>query len=236
MVSGSNLGRRFPGYQGSDDYLIMPIQGSTQWDGLAHIGSDDTIYNGFWLGNVEARFGAKRCGIDHLKESLVGRGVLLDLPRYFDVERLSPGHAITSDELSACAGFQGTQLARGDLVLIRTGHLPWYYELMSKDEFWRSAAPGLSADCAQWAADFEMAAIAMDNVGIEVEPFAEGGQIYPLHVRLIRDLGLTLGEMWWLEELSEVCFEGGRYEFFLSAPPLRIVNGSGSMINPVAIF
>jgi kynurenine formamidase len=234
MVSGATLARRFPGYQGSDDYLILPVQGSTQWDGLAHIGFDDCIYNGFWLGNVEGHAGAKRCGIDHLSESLIGRGVLLDLCRHQGVPRLEQGHAISPQELDACAHDQGVTLNDGDIILIRTGHLPWWYELRDKSEFWRGA-PGLSIDCAEWAAGADIAALAMDNLGVEVEPFPEGEQVFPLHVRLIRDLGLTLGEMWWLEDLAEACASDRRYAFFISAPPLKIAGGAGSMINPVAI-
>jgi hypothetical protein len=76
----------------------------------------------------------------------------------------------------------------------------------------------------------------MDNIAIEVEPFEEGWEhVYPLHARLIRDLGLTLGEVWDMEELSRACAQDGRYEFFLSAPPLNLTNASGSMVNPVVI-
>jgi len=79
--------------------------------------------------------------------------------------------------------------------------------------------------------------LAMDNIAVEVEPFEEPYEhVYPLHARLIRDLGLTLGEVWWLEDLADTCAELNRYEFFLSAPPLNVTNASGSPANPVAIF
>jgi hypothetical protein len=57
-----------------------------------------------------------------------------------------------------------------------------------------------------------------------------------LHGRLLRDLGLPLGEIWWLEDLAAACRETGRYEFFLSAAPLNVTNAAGSPINPIAIF
>ena len=59
MLGGSEMARRFPMYQGTDDYLFMAIQGSTQWDALAHVAHEDCIYNGFWLGNVEGYAGKK---------------------------------------------------------------------------------------------------------------------------------------------------------------------------------
>jgi kynurenine formamidase len=235
MVSGSRMARRFPGYQGSDDYLVTPVQGSTHWDGLAHVGADDMMYNGFWMGTVEAQAGAKRCGIQNLHSSLVGRGVLLDLVRCQDVERLEPGYAIEPALLDVCAESEGVEIQKGDIVLIRTGHLPWFYRLRDRTAFWAAGAPGLGMACADWVASRDIAALAMDNIGIEVEPFPDGSSIYPLHVRLVRDLGLTLGEMWWLEDLADACAADRRYAFFLSASPLRISHGVGSMLNPVAI-
>ena len=237
MVSGAEMTRAYPGFQGTDDYLFMPIQGTTQWDGLSHVGHEDTLYNGYWVGTTEAHMGAKRCSIHLLADTLVGRGVLLDLPRHLGVERLEGGRPIQAHELDACAAAQGVELRRGDIVLIRTAHVPWFYRVRRKSEFWRAGAPGLAMDCAVWAHEREMAAIAMDNIAVEVEPFPEDAdRPYPLHSLLIRDLGLTLGEVWWLEELADACAEAGRHEFFLSAPPLKITNASGSMLNPVAIL
>jgi kynurenine formamidase len=214
----------------------MPLQGSTQWDGLAHCGFDDALYNGFWIGKVEAYAGATRCSIHHLRETMIGRGVLLDLARRRGVERLAPGHAITADELDDCAEAQNVEIRRGDILLIRTGHAPWYYRLKDKSEFWRDGAPGLGKTTVAWVHRKELAAVAVDNVGVEVEPFEEPYEVaYPLHVRFIRDLGLILGELFWLEELAEACAADGTYEFFLAAPPLNFINASGSPLNPIAI-
>ena len=58
----------------------------------------------------------------------------------------------------------------------------------------------------------------------------------PLHQVVIPNMGLTVGELWDLDELAEVCAEQGRYEFLLSAPSLKITGAVGSPINPVAIF
>jgi len=82
----------------------------------------------------------------------------------------------------------------------------------------------------------EIAALAMDNIAIEVEPFEEPvDHYYPMHSRLIRDLGLSLGEIWHLEKLAESCAGDGRYEFFVAAQPLNVTNGSGAPINPIVI-
>lgn len=236
-IVGSQVQVIAPRFQGADDYIFMPLQGSTQWDGLTHIFHDDVMYNGFWMGNVEGLGGAGKCAISEQKDTLTSRGVLLDIPRHLGVERAEPGVPITSDVLDACAQAQGVEIQRGDILLIRTGHVPWFYSLEDKSEFWEAGAPGLSINIPDWIHQKEIAALAMDNIAVEVEPSEEPHErVYPLHVKLIRDLGLTIGEVWWLEDLAAECVKQDRWEFFLSAPPMNVTGGSGSLINPTAIF
>jgi kynurenine formamidase len=236
-VVGGQLTSSAPGgFQSADDYIFMPLQGSTQWDGLAHLAFEDALFNGFWAGNTEAFAGARRLSISNMKDRLTGRGVLLDVAGYLGVTRVEPGRPITADELDACASAQGVQVRTGDLLLVRTGHLGWWYELdaETKSEFWK-AAPGLSMHAADWLYEHEVAALAVDNGAVEVEPFEDPYTTeYPLHVRLIRDLGLTLGEVWWLDDLAAACRAEERWEFFLCAAPLNVTNGVGSPVNPIA--
>jgi kynurenine formamidase len=237
FIAGSVMGQQYPGFQGTDDYIFMPLQGSTQWDGMAHFFYKDTMYNGFWIGNVESFAGARRGSIHNQKETLIGRGVLLDIPRLKGVDRLQPGYAITPDDLDAAAEAEGVEVREGDILIVRTGHVPYFYSLADKMSFWDGKAPGIGRACVQWLADKDVAALAMDNIAVEVEPFEEPfDHVYPLHSMLIRDLGLTLGEVWWLEDLAAACAAEGRYEFFISAPPLNVTNASGSPTNPVVIL
>lgn len=236
FIAGSALNTRFPRFQGADDYIFMPLQASTQWDALSHCAYDDAIYNGFWAGTVESYAGARRGSIHQLKEAMVGRGVLLDVAAMHGVARLEPGHAIGGDELQACADRQGVTVEPGDMLLVRTGHVAWWYALEDKRAFWEAGAPGLGRDSVGWLHDKDVAALVVDNVGVEVEPFEQPAPVhYPLHVEFLRNLGLILGELWWLEDLAAACAADGRYAFFLSAPPLNVTNASGSPINPIAI-
>ena len=70
----------------------MPLQGSTQWDGFAHVIYRDTMYNGYWAGNVTAFGGASVLGIEKHRESFVGRAVLLDLPPLRGLRPAGTGH------------------------------------------------------------------------------------------------------------------------------------------------
>ncbi|ADD40149.1 cyclase family protein [Stackebrandtia nassauensis] len=236
VVAGFVADRASGGFHGADDYVFMPLQSGTHWDGLTHGFGASTMYNGFWIGNVGAD-GARRLSTHLLADHMTGRGVLLDLPRAAGVDRLPGGHAITPAELDACAHAQNVELRSGDILLIRTGELGWFYSLDDKAPYWSGIHAGLSITTVDWIHRNEIAAIGIDNRTFEVTPFEPGHQeTYPLHARLIRDLGLTIGELWWLDDLAEVCARDDRWEFMLTAPPLTVTGSSGSPVSPLAFF
>ncbi len=90
------------GYGGSDDWIVMPLQCVTQWDSLAHVFYEGKMYNGRDATLVTSS-GAAKNSIDKTKDKIVGRGVLLDVPRHKGVRALAPGYAITIDDLEAAA-------------------------------------------------------------------------------------------------------------------------------------
>jgi hypothetical protein len=91
--------------------------------------------------------------------------------------------------------------------------------------------PGVSVHTAPWL----HAAIACDNYAVEVRPSEIAGFRNPLHVVAIPNMGLTLGEIFYLEELAADCAADGRYAFLLVAPPLPVVRAVGTPINPYAV-
>ena len=48
-------------------------------------------------------------------------------------------------------------------------------------------------------------------------------------------MGLTLGEMFDLDELAADCARDGVWAFLFSAPPLKVTGGLGSPLNPLAV-
>jgi hypothetical protein len=80
-----------------------------------------------------------------------------------------------------------------------------------------------------------VAAIGCDNYAVEVRPSEIAGFRNPFHVVAIPNMGLTLGEIFYLEELAADCAADGRYAFLLVAPPLPVVRAVGTPINPYAI-
>jgi kynurenine formamidase len=231
----------FPhGLGGADDVISMPLQCSTQWDGLGHIFDHGLAWNGRRAGDVVTSEGDLVTGIEHAASAIVSRGVLLDVGRHLSPEtrELADGYAITAHDLESCIRAQGASAAvgRGDIVLVRTGQYS-----RARREGWGDyaggAAPGLSLTTAGWLHRTEIAAIATDTWGFEVRPNEfDVPAFQPLHQVVIPNMGLTIGEMWNLDELAEACASAGRWEFLLSAPPLPITGAVGSPINPIAIL
>lgn len=226
---------KFPGGVGfSDDMVIMPLQCATQWDALSHCFEDGRMYNGYDANEVSSR-GAKRNSIDKIARGVVARGVLLDVPRLKGANWLEPGYAITAEDLNAAAAAQHVEVRRGDALLVRTGHMTLCRERGEWGDYAGGNAPGLSFYSADWLHAHEIAAIATDTWGMEVRPNEIPDTFQPLHQVCIPNIGLTIGEIFFLDELAEDCARDGVYEFCFVAPPLPITGAVGSPINPLAI-
>jgi len=58
----------------------------------------------------------------------------------------------------------------------------------------------------------------------------------PAHVLAVTAMGMPLLDNMNLDRLSVICTEEGRWEFLFVTAPLRVPGGTGSPINPLAIF
>ncbi|NDZ83650.1 cyclase family protein [Streptomyces sp. SID10853] len=231
----------FPhGFGGADDAIAMPLQCSTQWDGLGHIFDHGRAWNGRAAEEVVTSAGDIVTGIEHMAPHVAGRGVLLDVGRVVGRATGQPngelpdGFAITEDHLAATAEAHGVAVGRGDILLVRTGQLT-----RARREGWGEyaggASPGLSFTTAGWLHRTEIAAVATDTWGFEVRPNEFDNAFQPLHQVVIPHMGLLVGEMWDLDALADDCSRDGVYEFWLTAAPLPITGAVGSPVNPVAV-
>lgn len=221
--------------QNADSVVILPLQSATQWDGLAHVFFEQRMYNGYSASYVSSS-GAQRNCITKAVDRLIGRGVLLDLPRVLGVHSLEPGHAIGADDLSRACDVHGVEVRRGDFVLVRTGSMARVKAQGSWDGYTGGSAPGLGMGSAGWFHDRDVAGVATDTWGFEVQPSEVPEVAQPLHIILLVHMGLWLGEIFDLEGLAEHCAHVGRHEFFFAAQPLPVTGGIGSPVNPIAIF
>ena len=228
----------FPhGLGGADDVIAMPLQASTQWDGLGHIFDHGNAWNGRRAGDVVTSEGDLVTGIQTVGGLMAGRGVLLDVGRKIGADgELPDGFAITTEHLEATIAAQGetSRVGRGDLVVVRTGRLA-----RARREGWGDYAggdsPGLSFTTADWLHGTEIAGIATDTWGFEVRPNEFDVAFQPLHQVAIPNIGLFIGEMWDLDALAADCAEDGRYDFWLTAAPLPVTGAVGAPVNPIAV-
>lgn len=204
----------------------------THIDALCHVAYDGSLYNGKPASSVTSR-GAEAETIETLKDGLVGRGVLLDIPRVKDVSWLEPGEHVFRDELEAAEADHGVTVREGDVVLVRTGHARRLRELGPWDT--SEAKAGLHPTAMTFFADRGVAAIGSDGNG-DTAPSTTEGVAFPIHVLAIAAMGIHLLDYLQFEELRTECERLGRWEFLLVAAPLRIIGGTGSPLNPIAIF
>jgi kynurenine formamidase len=222
------------GFRYADDAVTMPLQCGTQWDALSHVFYDGKMYNDRDIALVTSR-GARKNGIEAAKNGVVGRGVLLDVPRHRGELWLEDGFAIGPEILDACAEAQGVTIESGDVVLVRTGMMTRCLSEGSWEGYCGGPAPGLSVHCAAWLYDREIAAVCTDTWGIEVLPNETEDCFQPLHMISLRNTGVLFGEIFHLDALAEACAEDQGYAFLFAAPPLPITGAVGSPINPLAI-
>ena len=222
------------GLQYADDAINMPCQGSTQWDSIAHIFYEGKMFNGYDASNVTTT-GAKKNGIENYRDRMVGRGVLLDVARYKEVDWLEDGYGITNDDLDGTAAAQGVEIREGDFVIFRTGHQKRCIEKGDWLGYAGGDAPGVAFETAYWIRKHDIAAICADTWGCEVRPNDSEEMFQPWHSVVIPAIGIAMGEIFYLEELADDCAEDGVYEFFFVAPPMHLPGGCGSPINPQAI-
>ncbi len=225
----------FPhGFGGADDWVAMPLQCSTQWDGLGHIFDHGVAYNGRRAGDVVTSAGDAVTGIQTAAAHLAGRGVLLDVGAVVGGGELPDGFAITAEHLDATAAAHGVTIERGDIVCVRTGRLA-----RARRDGWNGYAggnaPGLSFTTAGWLHGREIAAIATDTWGFEVRPNEFEDAFQPLHQVVIPHIGLYVGEMWDLDALAAACTADGRFAFWLTAVPIPFTGAVGAPVNPLAV-
>jgi len=235
LRSGSDIAAEgLHGMCATDDAVYMPLQAATQWDALCHVFYDGKTYNNRGPESVTST-GANRNSITNLRDRALGRGVLLDIARMKNRDHLDPGEAIQDHDLERCAQLQGVEVGEGDFLLVRTGHL----EARRKAGIWGDYAagpsPGLGISAANFLCQRQVTAIATDTWGMEVLPYESADVRCPLHVILLVNAGIYIGEIWDMEALAADCAHDGIYDFFLTAQPLTITGSVGSPINPLAI-
>jgi kynurenine formamidase len=221
--------------QSSGDFVGVAFHGMavSHIDALCHVFVDGQMYNGFPASDVTSR-GARRNAIDVANDGIVGRGVLLDVPRLRGVEWLEPGDTVEPSELDAASAAQQTEVGEGDILLIATGrdarralHGPWAP--------WRHGLAGLDPECIAWLGEHDPAVLGSDGVS---DPLLGNDHAWPMpvHQCLLVGMGVHLLDNLRLDRLATACAAAQRWEFLFVVAPLQIGGGTGSPVNPIALL
>jgi kynurenine formamidase len=216
------------------DYIGVDYhnEGHGHLDALCHVSYRGRFYDGEPDSAVTAE-GASTGAIEVLRDGLVGRGVLLDVPGVRGVRWLEPGEYVHPEDLVAAENHHGVRVGQGDILLVRTGHSRRLAEVGAWDSV--AAKAGLHPRVAPFLAERRVAALGSDGNN-DTAPSAVDGVAFPIHVLAINAMGIHLLDYLQFEDLVRQCDEAGRWEFLFVAAPLRIAGGTGSPVNPIAIF
>jgi kynurenine formamidase len=222
------------------DFLGLAFHGDchSHMDALCHIAYQGLVYNGRPAQQVMTSKGATALDVTAYSRGLVGRGVLLDVPRFRGVEWLEPGEAVTRAELEKIERSQNVRLETGDILLFRTGHHRRRLALGAWNNDYPPAGEGkagLHIDTIGWMHERQIAAFLPDGDG-ETVPSNVEGILYPIHPLQVTAMGMLAADSLQLEDVAAACAEEGRFEFMVIGLPLRLPGGTGSPWNPIAIF
>jgi kynurenine formamidase len=223
--------------QFATDFLASEFHGDchTHIDALCHVAYKGKLYNGKPTGAVTSR-GPSLQDITAYADGIVGRGVLLDIPRLRGVKWLEPGEAVTREELEAAEKAQGVQLGEGDIFLFRTGHNRRRVELGPwNNGYDGEGKAGLHVETIALLHERKVAAFFPEGDG-ETVPSNVEGVAYPIHALQLAAMGMVCADSLQFDDLVKVCEAENRWEFLVVACPLRLPGGTGSLFNPIAIF
>ena len=216
------------------DYVGLDYHndGHSHIDAFSHVSFDGKLFDGVPDSAVTAD-GAAAGTIEVVRDGLVGRGVLLDIPRLRGVPWLEPGESVYVEDLEGAERAQDVRVAAGDILLVRTGHARRRAEMPAWDT--TTAKAGLDPHTVSFLAERQIAALGSDG-NSDTAPSGVEGIGFPIHVLAINAMGIHLLDYLQFEDVVVACEAAGRWEFLLAAAPLRVVSGTGSPLNPVAIF
>ena len=218
----------------SNDAYRMQYHGwaHTHMDSLCHMFYGGKMFNGFSRMEVTDA-GARKLGIQTVKNGIFSRGILMDIPALKGVDYLEPGDAIYPEDLDAWEKKAGVKVGRGDVLLVRTGR----WARRDAKGVWdvSETAAGMYASCARWLHQREIAMLGSDAAS-EVAPSGIEGIVSPIHQLSIIAMGVPIFDNCDLEAVSATARRLNRWEFLITAAPLPVDGGTGSPLNPIATF
>lgn len=220
------------GYEAARDHLSFDVHGlwTTHVDALSHIFVRGRMYGGRPASEVRSD-GARSNTVLSMADGVIGRGVLLDVPRALGVEFLDTGEVVTAADLDATEAHQGVRVGSGDVLVVAWGREARRSATRGFDGF-----SGLHPDCLPWLAEREVAVLGSDGISDPMPFIGTPDWPFPVHQIGIVAMGMPLIDNVRVAPLAARCADLGRWEFLFTMAPLRIPKGTGCPVNPVAVL
>jgi kynurenine formamidase len=221
-----------PGYEAARDYVGLDIHGltTTHVDALSHMFVRGEMYGGRPASDVRSD-GARSNTVMSMADGVVGRGVLLDVPRALGTAFLDHGEVVTVADLEAAEAAGDVRVGPGDIVLVAWGRDA---RREAKGSF--DGMSGLHPECLPWLHEREIAMLGSDGISDPMPFLGVAEWPFPVHQIGITAMGLHLVDNMALGALAELCTSLGRWSFLFTMAPLRIPRGTGCPVNPVAVL
>lgn len=209
----------------SGDAFSMYTHTGTHLDAFNHFGYHGEIWNGY---NEKEDLGSRvwqKCGIEQFPPFIVARAVMLDIAAMKGVDCLPDSYVITVDDLKECIEKEQVELKQGDIIMIRTGRMAVWPDCAKYE--WNT--PGIEIHGAEFLCEQGGMILASDNIALEVAPSVEEDNYFPVHSYLFSEIGASILELLWLEELSkDKVYEGG-----IMMMPMPLVGATGAPVQPM---
>ena len=217
------------------DYYGIVYHGyvTTHVDALCHVWDEE----GMWGGRVAKDvidtmlLGTRWGGIEHWRDGVTTRGVLLDVPKHRGEPYVTVEKPVHGAELAAIAKAEGIELEPGDALVVYSGREAYQAEHPEWSGY-RPPSPGLHASCLPFLRDNDVSVLAWDLMDAMPNEY---GLPWTVHGAIFA-YGIALLDNSLLQPLAEACAAEGRYEFMLTFAPIPVVGGTGSPVNPIALF
>ena len=203
----------------------------THMDSISHTSYKGKMYNGFSQLDVTEK-GAKELGITGFRNGVFTRAILMDIPRLKGVPYLEPGTPIYPEDLEAWEKKAGVKVGSGDVILIRTGR---WARRAAKGPWDPAKMAGLHASCVPWLKQRDVA-ISGSDAALDVLPSQVDGVVQPVHQVILVALGMPIFDNLDLEPVATEAAKRNRWAFLVTAAPLAVQGGTGSPLNPIAVF
>ena len=156
-------------YSYCGDSIHMYTHCGTHIDTLNHLGHHGTFWNG-WTADKDLGSRIWNKGGLEKYPPVIARGVLVDVAGMHGVTCLPDSYAITPKDLQDTLSKQGTEIHKGDVVLVRTGRMTVWPDF----DGYLVNTPGIGLPACKWLCEEAGAmCIAGDTIGLEV--LAVGG-------------------------------------------------------------